>query len=52
VSSGILEPAVRDVFVVSVLIAVVLLVVAFVMPTRVEEPEEPVVAEAPEVALD
>jgi EmrB/QacA subfamily drug resistance transporter len=47
VSSAILEPAIHDVFLVSVFITVVLLAVAFLMPTRVTEPEAP--AEAAQV---
>lgn len=45
VSPGILEPAIHDVFLVTVFIALALLIVGFVMPTRVTEPEEPVAAE-------
>jgi EmrB/QacA subfamily drug resistance transporter len=38
VSAGVLEPAVHDVFVVSLVISVALLAVGFWMPTRVTEP--------------
>jgi MFS family permease len=39
VSSAVLEPAIHDVFVVTVFITLALLVVGFLMPTRVTEPE-------------
>jgi hypothetical protein len=38
VSASILEPAIHDVFVVTVVVTAALLVVAAVMPTRVTEP--------------
>jgi EmrB/QacA subfamily drug resistance transporter len=41
VSSGILEPAIHDVYVVSVVIAVALVVFAVFMPRRVVEPDAP-----------
>jgi MFS family permease len=44
-SAGILEPAINDVFLVTVFITLTLLVVAFLMPTRVVEALEPAVAE-------
>lgn len=45
VASAVLEPAIHDVYLVSVFIAVVLLAVAFVMPTRVHEPDGPTAVE-------
>ena len=39
VSSAILEPAIQDVYVVSAFVAAALLAVAFLMPTRVVEPD-------------
>jgi MFS family permease len=47
VSGAVLEPAVHEVYLVSVFIAVVLLAVAVLMPTRVVEPEAPVAQSAP-----
>jgi len=47
VSSSVLEPAVHGVYLVSVFIAVVLLAVAVLMPTRVVEPESPAAQPAP-----
>jgi MFS family permease len=44
VSAGILEPAIHDVFLATVLIALALLVVGFLMPARVTEPESAPVA--------
>ena len=41
VSSAILEPAIQDVYVVSAFIAAALLAVAFLMPSRVIEPDAP-----------
>jgi EmrB/QacA subfamily drug resistance transporter len=53
VSSAILEPAIHDVFLVSVFITLVLLAVAFLMPTRVTEPDAPAEAtQAPAVEPD
>ena len=54
VSSAILEPAIHDVYLVSVFIAVALLAVAFLMPRRVIEPDAPggVEAQAPEAEPD
>jgi hypothetical protein len=46
VSSSVLEPAVHDVYLVSVAIAAVLLAVAVLMPTRVVEPDAPVAVPA------
>ena len=40
-SAGILEPAINDVFLVTVFITLALLVVGFLMPTRVVEAQEP-----------
>jgi MFS family permease len=51
VSSSVLEPAIHDVFLVSVFIAVALLAVTVLMPARVVEPDPPVVAEEPETAV-
>jgi EmrB/QacA subfamily drug resistance transporter len=48
VSSAVLEPAIHDVFLVSVFISVALLAVAFFMPTRVIEAVEPVATVEPE----
>jgi len=45
VSAGVLEPAIHDVFLVTVVVTAVLLVVAVLMPTRVTEPGAPVIAE-------
>jgi MFS family permease len=45
VSAGILESAIHDVFVATVVVTAVLLVVAALMPTRVTEAAPPVVAE-------
>jgi EmrB/QacA subfamily drug resistance transporter len=44
-SPGILEPAIHDVFLATVFITLALLVVGFLMPTRVTEPEQPTAAE-------
>jgi EmrB/QacA subfamily drug resistance transporter len=43
-SAGILEPAIHDVFLVTVFISLALLVVGVLMPSRVIEPEDPVTA--------
>ena len=51
VSSGILEPAIHDVFLGTVFITLALLVVGFLMPTRVIEPDAPEVAQEPETAV-
>jgi EmrB/QacA subfamily drug resistance transporter len=48
VSGGILEPAIHLVFVVTIGVAVVLLAVATLMPTRVHPPEDSPFAAAPE----
>jgi MFS family permease len=40
-SAGILEPAIHDVFLVTVFITLTLLVVGFLMPSRVTEPDAP-----------
>jgi MFS family permease len=47
VASDVLEPAVHEVYLVSVFIAVLLLAVAVLMPTRVVEPDAPVAQSAP-----
>ncbi len=52
VSSSVLEPAIHDVFLVSVFIAVVLLAVAVLMPTRVVEPEAAVEVPSPDPETD
>jgi MFS family permease len=44
-SAGILEPAIHDVFLVTVFITLTLLVVGFLMPSRVTEPDAPGSAE-------
>jgi len=52
VSAAVLEPAIHDVFLVSVFISLALLAVASFMPSRVQEPEAPVARSEPEAALD
>jgi EmrB/QacA subfamily drug resistance transporter len=54
VSAAILEPAIHDVFLVTVFITLALLVVGFLMPTRVTEPEThaPDPATAPDAESD
>lgn len=51
VSSEILEPAIHDVFLVSVFISVALLAVAVLMPSRVVEPDPPQVTQESETAV-